>query len=763
MLMKNLLLFLLFSIIGLSSSAQSGWETLTSNYTNSLNDVIVVNDTVAICVGGNNTSGVVLGTGNSGASWLPSPFVFTSALNAAAVSNNGFWTVGDGGKIYYSMDGTTWTLQASGTSADLNDIQIPVDSVAYAVGDSGVIRKATIGLSTIWNNPVVDVKTKAKINAAYFTSATNGVIVGDSNVMGGFVARTTSSGGYFSVPKYYPFNLLNDVVFVNTTTGFAVSSSGNIFKTSNSGDSWAFFSSGVTVKLNAICFYDANYGYIVGDSGTILKTTDGGATWVQQNSPTTNHLYGVYALDSNLVYAVGASGTIIKTSTGGAYLSVNVDDDSVYCNGYTNLIAQTAYTGDGNLTYTWASSPYLSSTTDSLTMAGPLTSTETFYVTVTDGNMTATDSATVSVEALPPDSICIVTVDEDLGYNVVVFEKQIIGAIDHYNIYAESSVAGVYDSIGFIPADSAGVFVDTNSNPAVKAYSYKISTIDSCGNESIMSDMHKTMHLTINQGSGTTWNLIWNFYEGIPVQTYRIWRADTSLNWAKIDSVPGTNSSYSDLSPPPGGLFYQVEIISPYICQPYNYKANTNYNTSRSNTANNGLINPAITAAFSATPLTGSIPFDVQFTNESAGGETDYIWYFGDGDTAMTANPIHTYTVEGVYTVKLVVSNATSADSIEKTDLIDAQPNGFSNINKQNAIKIFPNPMSNKESLTIQHKGVVVSDITVIDILGKRVDAEVNKSNGQTQLNFKEISRGIYFISLYDKDGLIVQKKFIVK
>jgi len=760
--MKNILLFLFFSALGFSSMAQSGWEALTSNYANSLNDVVVVNDTVAICVGGNNTSGVVLGTANSGTSWLPSSFVFSSALNAAAVSTNGFWTVGNSGKIYYSMDGTSWTLQSSGTTADLNDIQFPASGVAYVVGDSGVIRKDTTGFGTNWYNTVVAVKTKNIINAAYFTSATNGVIVGDSSIIGGFITKTVSSGGYFSVP-FYAFNNINDIAFINANDGFAVANSGNIYKTTNAGTSWTLSSSGVTVNLNAIHFSDASFGYIVGDGGTILKTTDGGTTWMQQSSPTTNNLYGVFGLDSNLVYAVGASGTIVKTSTGGAYLSVNVDDDSVYCNGYANLIAQTAYTGNGSLTYTWASSPYLSSTTDSLTTAGPLTMTETFYVTVTDGSMTAMDSATVSVTALPPDSICIVTVDEDLGYNVVVFEKHILGAIDHYNIYAESSVAGVYDSIGFIPADSAGVFVDTNSNPAVKAYSYKISTIDSCGNESMMSEMHKTMHLTINQGSGTTWNLIWNFYDGIPVQTYRIWRADTSMNWVKIDSVPGTNSSYSDLTPPAGGLFYQVEIISPYICQPFNYKANTNYNTSRSNTANNGLINPAITAAFTATPLTGSIPFDVQFTNGSVGGATNYIWYFGDGDTAMTANPMHTYTVEGVYTVKLVASNATTADSIEEIDLIDAQPNGFSNINKQNAIKIFPNPMSNKESLTIQHQGVVVSDITVIDILGKRVDAEINKSNGQTQLNFKEISRGIYFISLYDKDGLIVQKKFIVK
>ena len=758
MMKKLTLLFSLF-IFAWSANSQSGWQLLSTTYTNNLNDVIIVSDTVAGCVGGNSTSGQAMVTNNDGATWTTQT-VSTTALNAIAISANGIWIAGDLGKIYFTTNGLTWMLQASGTTANFYDIQFPTAATGYAVGASGVIRKTTNGLS--WSNPVVSGGTSNTHNAVYFTSATNGVVGGDQNSLQGYVIQSVSGASYFGTPVT-TLSVINDIYFTSSTTGFAVGKAGNVFKTTNSGSSWAISNIGVSLALNAVHFSDANIGYIVGDSGTIFKTTNGGTTWAQQNSPTSQKLNSVYALDSNHVYAVGNSGTIIKTNTGGGYLTVTVADQNTNCNGFANLTAQTAYTGNGTLSYTWAASSYLSSTNTALTTAGPLQINQTFYVTVTDGTLTASDSATVFVTALNPDSICLVTVDDSLGHNVVVFEKHIQGAIHHYNIYAESSVAGSYDSIGFIPADSAGIFIDTLSDPAIKAYSYKISTIDSCGNESVMSDFHKTMHLTINQGSGTTWNLIWNHYIGVPVQTYRIWRTDTSMTWTKVDSVPGSNSSWTDLNPPTGGLYYQVEIISPYICQPYNYKANTNYNSSRSNTANNGLVGPTFSADFTSDITSGIIPLDVQFSDNSQGSPSSYFWNFGDGNTSTIANPMHTYTIAGLYTVTLRISDGTNTDSMVQVDYIDAQPVGINPAINVNNIEIYPNPLSSGQSLYINHQGLKLSTINVIDLLGKQVNYTISSSNEISEIRFNDISKGIYFISLTDEAGNRIQKKFVIR
>lgn len=65
---------------------------------------------------------------------------------------------------------------------------------------------------------------------------------------------------------------------------------------------------------------------------------------------------------------------------------------------------------------------------------------------------------------------------------------------------------------------------------------------------------------------------------------------------------------------------------------------------------------------FSATPLQGCAPLNVQFTDAStSGGGTiaERTWYFGDGTTdGNTPNPLHTYTAGNTYSVTLIVKNS---------------------------------------------------------------------------------------------------------
>ncbi len=76
------------------------------------------------------------------------------------------------------------------------------------------------------------------------------------------------------------------------------------------------------------------------------------------------------------------------------------------------------------------------------------------------------------------------------------------------------------------------------------------------------------------------------------------------------------------------------------------------------------------TAAFSATPTSGSFPLPVQFTDQSTGGPTSWAWDFGDGSTSNLASPSHTYSDAGTYTVSLTVSNTKGSDTSTMTDLV---------------------------------------------------------------------------------------------
>ncbi|WP_373840206.1 PKD domain-containing protein [Methanospirillum sp.] len=77
-----------------------------------------------------------------------------------------------------------------------------------------------------------------------------------------------------------------------------------------------------------------------------------------------------------------------------------------------------------------------------------------------------------------------------------------------------------------------------------------------------------------------------------------------------------------------------------------------------------------IVADFVGTPTSGNVPLAVQFSDRSQGGPTMWSWVFGDGGTALVANPVHVYQQPGKYTVSLTASNQASSNTAVKADYI---------------------------------------------------------------------------------------------
>ena len=77
-----------------------------------------------------------------------------------------------------------------------------------------------------------------------------------------------------------------------------------------------------------------------------------------------------------------------------------------------------------------------------------------------------------------------------------------------------------------------------------------------------------------------------------------------------------------------------------------------------------------IVADFVGTPTSGNMPLAVQFSDRSQGGPIMWAWAFGDGGTAIVANPVHVYQQPGKYTVSLTASNQASSNTAVKTDYI---------------------------------------------------------------------------------------------
>lgn len=78
-----------------------------------------------------------------------------------------------------------------------------------------------------------------------------------------------------------------------------------------------------------------------------------------------------------------------------------------------------------------------------------------------------------------------------------------------------------------------------------------------------------------------------------------------------------------------------------------------------------------VTANFAANPTRGAAPVNVAFTDQSTGSVATWEWNFGDDATSTLQNPVHTYSIPGVYTVSLTVRlPGTTASLLGGTDTL---------------------------------------------------------------------------------------------
>lgn len=156
-------------------------------------------------------------------------------------------------------------------------------------------------------------------------------IVGEN----GLIAKSTDRALTWS--KQYPVTAqLNDIIFVNHTTGFAVGDNGTILRTTDAGANWTQQNSGVTVNLNAIAATGIDNIWIVGDSGKVVFSTDTGTTWQKKDFSTTAKLNDI-SFRNNTGYIVGNAHTCFYTSDNGSNWSIK--DIALYNPYVTDLIS----------------------------------------------------------------------------------------------------------------------------------------------------------------------------------------------------------------------------------------------------------------------------------------------------------------------------------------------------------------------------------------------------------------------------------------
>jgi len=173
----------------------------------------------------------------------------------------------------------------------------------------------------------------------------------------------------------------------------------------------------------------------------------------------------------------------------------------------------------------------------------------------------------LNVEIPIPDAptICFITTAEAGSGNIVQWASLASDDVVAYNIYRETNALDSYDYLGSVDP-STTQFIDTDADNSVRSYRYVVTVTDACS-ESLYSNAHKTMHLTVNEGNLGQINLIWDGYEGIDYKSFKIYRGASPDDMELLAQIPAYAYTYTDMNPSPATQYYQVRIDASASCE----------------------------------------------------------------------------------------------------------------------------------------------------------------------------------------------------
>jgi parallel beta-helix repeat protein len=160
-----------------------------------------------------------------------------------------------------------------------------------------------------------------------------------------------------------------------------------------------------------------------------------------------------------------------------------------------------------------------------------------------------------------------------------------------------------------------------------------------------------------------------------------------------------------------------------------------------------GVLNASFTSVVSSVTATSAVvDFDA---TASAPAVTSYDWDFGDGNTGTGVTPQHTYSANGTYNVRLVVTNSCETDTLTQQVVIEGislEENALSR-----SLEIFPNPTSTSVNVSFDAQGAQSADIRLMDLSGRQVRTiTADNLNGKHTIEVKmsDLADGVYMLSI---------------
>ena len=189
--------------------------------------------------------------------------------------------------------------------------------------------------------------------------------------------------------------------------------------------------------------------------------------------------------------------------------------------------------------------------------------------------------------------------------------------------------------------------------------------------------------------------------------------------------------------------------------------------------------NKQINADFSATPISGTAPLSVQFSNNSTGNGNSYSWDFGDGGTSTQINPTHIYQNKGNYDVCLTISNGNECDKMVKRQYIHVTATTTINDLQNNSLPVqfsllqnFPNPFNPETQISYNLPKSCHVKLEIFNQVGQQIIILIDQNqskgfhkikwNGLCQ-NSTAVVSGIYFYKITAGDFTSLRKMVLLR
>src|SRR5690606_23850153 len=210
-------------------------------------------------------------------------------------------------------------------------------------------------------------------------------------------------------------------------------------------------------------------------------------------------------------------------------------------------------------TFNWSNG----STTEDLSSV----SAGNYVVTVTENGCKKIEAVKIGHQKPETIEICMVTVNDSTGNNLVVFDKTAAqSTVTRFNIYRETCSPGNFIKVGSRTINQQSEFEDLHARPNQKSWKYKISTQDACGNESNLSGYHQTIYAVTTGDTANGAHIQWNNYIGFNYNWFYVERFTPQTGWQLLDSLPNSILSAVDASPigNPADIAYSVYVKHPF-------------------------------------------------------------------------------------------------------------------------------------------------------------------------------------------------------